>query len=128
MKLFLFLSLYCATNILSADDLSLRVRQEILDQYRPVTVNVSTRGITTLQFPERIEAMDGDGFSQKSDESGEFSFTPGTNWVSLKSLRPGAMQNLNIILGGKAFSIQIVTTGMNDFVVVFKFPSQIAFK
>lgn len=128
MKPFLFLSFCWATAILASDDLSLRVREEILDQHHPVTVNVSTHGITTLQFPERIEAMDGDGFAQKAEESGEFSFTPGTTWVSLKSLRPGATQNLNVIMGGKAFPIQIVTTGLNDFVVVFRFPSQIAFK
>jgi hypothetical protein len=128
MKL-IFLSFFFGVSTLLADeDLSLRVRQEILDQYKPVIVNVSTHGITTLEFPSRIEALDGDGFSSKPDEAGEFCFTPGDSWVSLKSLRPGAEQNLNVIIQGRAYSILIRTTGMNDFVVVFKLPSQLASK
>jgi hypothetical protein len=128
MKLLILLSLLGATTLFADEDLSLRVREEILDQYKPVVVNVSTHGITTLQFPSRIDALDGDGFTSKPDEAVEFSFTPGTNWVSLKSLRPGAEQNLNVIISGHAYPILIRTTGMNDFVVVFRLPTQVAAK
>ncbi len=125
----LILSVIGTTVLPADDDLSLRVREVILDQYRPIVVNVSTHGITTLEFPSKIEALDGDGFTSKPEEAGEFSFTPGTNWVSLKSLRQGAEQNLNVILmDGRAFPILIRTTGMNDFVVIFRVPNQVATK
>ena len=69
-----------------SEDLSYRVRQEILDQRNPVTVNVSTRAVTTLQFPAQIQSLEGDGFTQKpNEEAGDFYISPGLNWVSIRS-------------------------------------------
>jgi hypothetical protein len=75
----------------SDDQLAARVRQEVLDQQNPALVNVSLHGLTTLQYPARLDALEGDGFTTKpGEEAGDFAITPGLNWASVKSLRPGA--------------------------------------
>jgi hypothetical protein len=107
---------------LAAQDLSYRVRQEILDQRNPVTVNVSTSAVTTLQFPAQIQALESDGFTQKpNEEAGDFYISPGLNWVSIRSLRPGAAQNLGVVIAGKVYEVMIQTTALNDFAVLFWF-------
>jgi hypothetical protein len=105
-----------------AQDLSYRVRTEILDQRKPVTVNVSTSAVTTLQFPAAIQSLESDGFTQKpNDEAGDFYISPGVNWVSIRSLRPGAAQNLGVIIGGRVYEVMIQTTALNDLSVLFRF-------
>src|SRR5215469_9362467 len=107
---------------LFAQDLSYRVRQEFLDQYNPVTVNVSTRAATTLQFPAQIQSLESDGFTQKpNEESADFVISPGLNWVSIRSLKPGAAQNLGVVISGRVYEIMIQTTALNDLAVLFRF-------
>ena len=107
---------------LFAEDLSYRVRQEILDQRNPVTVNVSTHAVTTLQFPAQIQALESDGFTQKpNEEAGDFYISPGLNWVSIRSLKAGAAQNLGVVIGGRVYEIMIQTTALNDLAVLFQF-------
>lgn len=119
MKLLILISLLSASSLF-ANDLSIRVRDEILDQHNPVVVSVSTRGVTTLQFPASIDALDGAGFASKADESGAFLFTPGRSWVSIQALRPSAQSNLNVVIGGIVFPVLIRATEENDFLVVFR--------
>jgi hypothetical protein len=128
MKLPIMLLLGTATAPLFADGLaegnglSSRVREATLDQLRPVEVLASTHGVTTLQFPEKVEALDGDGFTQKpGEEAGEFSITPGANWVSVRSLRAGAVQNLNVVIAGKVYPVLLRTAESNEFSVLFRF-------
>ena len=107
---------------LFAQDLSDRVRQEILDQRNPVTVNVSTHAVTTLQFPAQIQSLESDGFTQKpNEEAADFYISPGLNWVSIRSLRPGAAQNLGVVIAGKVYEIMIQTTALNDLAVLFRY-------
>jgi hypothetical protein len=107
---------------LLAQDLSHRVRQEILDQRNPVTVNVSTHAVTTLQFPAQIQSLESDGFTQKpNEEAGDFYISPGLNWVSIRSLKPGAAQNLGVVIAGRVYEIMIQTTVVNDLAVLFRF-------
>ena len=117
----IFLVLLAGSSLM-AQDLSYRVRQEILDQRNPVTVNVSTHAVTTLQFPARIQALESDGFTQKpNEEAGDFYISPGLNWVSIRSLKPGAAQNLGVVIGGRVYEIMIQTTALNDLAVLFQF-------
>ena len=105
-----------------AQDLSYRVRQEILDQRNPVIVNVSTRAVTTLQFPAKIQSLEGDGFTQKpNEEAGDFYISPGLNWVSIRSLNPGAAQNLGVVISGRVYEIMVQTAALNDLSVLFQF-------
>jgi len=120
MRLTLVLLLLSAQ--LFAQDLSYRVRQEILDQRNPITVNVSTHAVTTLQFPAQIQSLESDGFTQKpNEEAADFYISPGLNWVSIRSLRPGAAQNLGVVIAGRVYEIMIQTTALNDLAVLFRF-------
>ena len=120
MRLILALLLLSAR--LFAQDLSYRVRQEILDQRNPITVNVSTHAATTLQFPAQIQSLESDGFTQKpNEEAADFYISPGLNWVSIRSLRPGAAQNLGVVIAGRVYEIMIQTTALNDLAVLFRF-------
>jgi hypothetical protein len=120
MRLILVLLLLSAR--LFAQDLSYRVREEILDQRNPITVNVSTRAVTTLQFPAQIQSLESDGFTQKpNEEAGDFYISPGLNWVSVRSLKPGAVQNLGVVIAGRVYEIMIQTTALNDLAVLFRF-------
>jgi hypothetical protein len=107
---------------LFAQDLSYRVRQEFLDQSNPVTVNVSTRAATTLQFPAQIQSLESDGFTQKpNEESADFVISPGLNWVTIRALKPGAVQNLGVVIAGRVYEIMVQTTELNDLSVLFRF-------
>src|SRR5260370_13609230 len=120
MRLTLVLLLLSAR--LFAQDLSYRVRQEILDQRNPITVNVSTHAVTTLQFPAQIQSLESDGFTQKpNEEAADFYISPGLNWVSIRSLRPGTAQNLGVVIAGRVYEIMIQTTALNDLAVLFRF-------
>jgi hypothetical protein len=120
MRLTLILLLLSAR--LYAQDLSNRVRLEILDQRNPITVNVSTHAVTTLQFPAQIQSLESDGFTQKpNEETADFYISPGLNWVSIRSLRPGAAQNLGVVIAGRVYEVMIQTTVLNDLAVLFRF-------
>jgi hypothetical protein len=120
MRLILGLLLLSAR--LFAEDLSYRVREEILDQRNPITVNVSTHAVTTLQFPAQIQSLESDGFTQKpNEEAADFYISPGLNWVSIRSLRAGAAQNLGVVIAGRVYEIMIQTTALNDLAVLFRF-------
>jgi hypothetical protein len=120
MRVILILLLLSARIL--AQDLSSRVRQEILDQRYPVTVNVSTRAATTLQFPAQIQSLESDGFTTKpNEETGDFYLSPGVNWVSIRSLKPGAVQNLGVVIAGRVYEVMIRTAAINDLAVLFRF-------
>jgi hypothetical protein len=121
VKLSVVILLLLSTWVFS-QDLSYRVREEILDQFHPVTVNVSTHAVTTLQFPAQIQSLESDGFTQKpNEEAGDFYISPGLNWVSIRSLRPGAVQNLGVVIGGRVYEVMIQTAETNDLAVLFRF-------
>jgi hypothetical protein len=129
--LFLLASLAAFPHLLHAQDegepLSARVREEVLSQRNPVTVHVSQKGVTTLEFPAKIKALDANvgGFTQKpGEESGDFYLIPGDNWCSVSALKPGVQQNLNVVLNGKAYALLIQASDENDFTVLFRFPGQ----
>jgi hypothetical protein len=107
----------------NADALAKRVREVLLDQLSPVAVDVSTHGITTLQFPAHIDAVDGDGFATKVGQAGQFLISAGDNWASIKSLEPWAEQNLNVVIHGRVYPILIRTQDKNDYAVIFHEPS-----
>jgi hypothetical protein len=55
-----------------------------LNHNEPAVVKVGINGVTSLEFPSRIEAMDGYGFSQSPDfgDAFQISYTKGTNYFS----------------------------------------------
>jgi hypothetical protein len=119
------LSLMAASSLNAQDDAdkpSSRVRQEVLDQLKPVEVHASTSGITTLQFPARVQTLEGDACTTKpNEEAGDFAVSPGENWVSVKALKEGVTQNLNVIISGRVYPVVLMCAKRNDFSVLFRF-------
>src|SRR5205823_10653854 len=95
-----------------------------LNQNEPAIVKLGTRGITTLEFPYKIEALDGFGFSASpsadSQDLFQISFNKGTNFISLKAVREGVEGNLTVVLDGKVYCLFCMAVTDPSFVVVFE--------
>jgi hypothetical protein len=82
------------------DTLSSKVVRLTLSQDQPAEIRLGTHGITTIEFPEKIEALDGFGFSSNPAPDGpdlfQISFNKGTNFLSLKAVRTGVEGNLTV--------------------------------
>jgi multisubunit Na+/H+ antiporter MnhC subunit len=64
MRLFaLALFVAYSTYLFAEDNLASKIVRLSLNQNEPAVVKLGTRGITTLEFPSKIEAIDGYGFS-----------------------------------------------------------------
>ena len=106
---FIVIILMCAAPVLSMGNqtLAAKVIRIQLNQNEPAVIKLGTRGITTLEFPYKIEALDGYGFSVSPSPDGvdlfQVSFNKGTNFLSLKAMREGAEGNLTVVLDGKVY-------------------------
>jgi len=117
--------LACGVPILSSGNQTLasKVIRIPLNQNEPAVVRLGTRGITTLEFPYKIEALDGYGFSVNPSPDGadlfQISFNKGTNFFSLKAIREGVEGNLTVVLDGKVYCLYCTAVSDPSFVVVF---------
>jgi hypothetical protein len=108
-------------------DLEGRVVEIGLDQRKPPVIKVGTRNITTIEFPAKIEAMEGFGFFMPSKDVPvpaegalfQISYNRGTNFFSVRALAQGASGNLTIVLGQKAYCLVFEETLDPSFIVVF---------
>jgi len=95
-----------------------------LNQDEPAIVKTGTNGITTLEFPYKIEALDGFGFSLNPSPDGpdlfQISFNKGTNFLSLKAMREGVEGNLTVVVDGKVYSLFCTADPDPSFVVIFE--------
>ena len=109
---------------LADDTLSSKVVRLALSQDQPAEIRLGTHGITTIEFPEKIEALDGFGFSTNPVPDGpdlfQISFNKGTNFLSLKAVRPGVEGNLTVVLGGKVYALYCKEAADPCFVVIFR--------
>ncbi len=109
---------------LADDTLSSRVVRLTLSQDQPAEIRLGTHGITTIEFPEKIEALDGFGFSSNPAPDGpdlfQISFNKGTNFLSLKAVRTGVEGNLTVVLGGKVYALYCKEAADPCFVVIFR--------
>jgi hypothetical protein len=109
------------------DSLSKRVVRMPLNQNEPIEVKVGLQGITTLQFPARIEAINGYGFAlQPNSDTDAFSLTydKGTNFLSLKALRAGVSANLTVVINEKVYCLFCEQDNDPSFVVIFGAPAE----
>jgi hypothetical protein len=106
------------------DNLSSKVIRLPLRQDQPAEIRIGVHGITTIEFPEKIEALDGFGFSANPAPYGpdlfQISFSKGTNFFSLKAVRAGVEGNLTVVLGGKAYALSCKEAPDPSFVVIFR--------
>jgi hypothetical protein len=111
----------------SPTDLSRKVAHEVLNQNMPSQVRIGLQGITTLEFPARIEAINGYGFAlQSTTDRDEFQlvYEKGTNYFSLKALRPDVSANLSVVLNGKVYCIYCTENQDPSFAVIFRAPGE----
>jgi hypothetical protein len=109
------------------DSLSKRVVRMPLNQNEPIEVRVGLQGITTLQFPAKIEAINGYGFAlQPNSDTDAFSLTyeKGTNFLSLKALRAGVSANLTVVINEKVYCFFCEQDDDPSFVMIFGAPSE----
>src|ERR1700741_4724477 len=122
---FIAILLVCAVPVLSPgnQNLASKVIRVPLNQNEPAVVKVGTQGITTLEFPYKIEALDGYGFSVNPTADGadlfQISLNKGTNFLSLKAMREGVEGNLTVVLDGKVFCLFCTEVVDPSFVVIF---------
>src|SRR5258707_13502172 len=68
-----------------------------LNQEQPSVIKLGVRGITTIEFPAKIEALDGYGFSLNHAPDGQdlfqISFNKGANFISCNVVLTGADEN-----------------------------------
>jgi hypothetical protein len=118
--------LVCAVSVFPSESqpLGSKVIRLALNQNEPAIIKLGTDGITTLEFPYKIEALDGYGFGVSPSPNGQdlfqISFNKGTNFLSLKALRTGVEGNLAVVLDGKVYSLFCTAVADPTFVVVFE--------
>jgi hypothetical protein len=110
--------------LLADENLASKVIRIPLNQNEPAFVKVGTSGITTLEFPYNIEALDGYGFGVNPAPDGpeqfQISFNKGTNFLSLKATREGVEGNLTVVLDGKVYCLFCKAIPDPSFVVIFE--------
>ena len=99
-----FLQIHCKAEGVALKDKIVRLA---LNHNEPAVVKVGINGVTSLEFPSKIEAIDGYGFSQSPDSGDAFqiSYTKGTNYFSVRALKPGVTGNLTGVLDQKVYSL-----------------------
>jgi hypothetical protein len=110
-----------------SENLSRKVVRVPLNQNVPADVKVGLQGITTLEFPGKIEAINGYGFAvQPNAETDEFQLTyeKGTNFLSLKALRPWVRANLTVVLNEKVYCFYCEESSDPSFVVILGAPGE----
>jgi hypothetical protein len=103
------------------DVLKEKIIRETLNHNEPAVVKVGTHGVTSLEFPYRIEAIDGFGFSQTPGPGDAFqiSYTKGTNYFSVRALKPGVTGNLTVVLDQKVYAFFFEESSNPTFVNIF---------
>jgi hypothetical protein len=123
---FLLPILLCITagGAIGQENLGAKIVRLPLSQEQPSVIKLGIHGITTIEFPTKIEALDGYGFSLNPAPDGQdlfqISFNKGTNFISLKAVRPGAEGNLSVVLDGKVYALLCREAPDPSFVVIFE--------
>jgi hypothetical protein len=113
-----FLQIHCKAG---DDVLKDRIVRATLNHNEPALVKVGTNGVTSLEFPYRIEAIDGYGFSGTPGPGDAFqiSYTKGTNYFSVRALKAGVTGNLTVVLDQKVYSLFFEESSNPSFVNIF---------
>jgi hypothetical protein len=99
-----------------------RIARATLNQNVPAVVKVGTNGVTSLEFPYKIEAIDSYGFSPTPSAGDGFQiwYTKGTNFFSVRALKPGVTGNLTVVLDQKIYSLFFQESSEPSFVAIFE--------
>jgi hypothetical protein len=89
------------------------IKRYPLDDRASYAVRISPDAPTTVLFPDKIQALDGTNLSAKPDEAPvQLSHQAGTNYFSVRALRPEANAAVNVLLRNQVFAL-LFTTGEN---------------
>src|ERR1700726_421393 len=113
-----FLQIHCYAG---DDVLNDKIVRATLNHSEPAVVKVGINGVTSLEFPYKIEAIDGYGFSQTpgSGDAFQISYTKGSNYFSVRALKPGVTGNLTVVLDQKVYSVFFEESNDPSFVNIF---------
>src|SRR6202162_3928987 len=109
------------------DTLIKKVIRTTLNQNDPTEVKVGLQGITTLEFPAKIEAINGYGFALQPNPAADafiLTYDKGTNFLSLKALRPGVSANLTVVIKEKVYCFFCKQDNDPSFVMIFGAPGE----
>jgi hypothetical protein len=108
----IFVELACAACLQipgNAEDdfLKDKIVRATLNQNVPAVIKVGTNGVTSLEFPYKVEAIDGYGFSPTPSAADGFqiSYARGNNFFSVRALKPEVTGNLTVVLDQKVYSL-----------------------
>jgi hypothetical protein len=112
--------------VAEAQALKDKIVRMTLDHNELAVVKVGMTGVTSLEFPYKIEAIDGYGFSATpgSGDAFQISYTKGTNYFSVRALKTGVTGNLTVVLDQKLYSIFFEESNDPSFVNIFSLPSE----
>jgi hypothetical protein len=104
------------------DQMRNRIARATLNQSVPALIKVGTTGVTTLEFPYKIEAIDSYGFSLMPSAGDGFQiwYTKGANFFSVRALKPGVTGNLTVVLDQKVYSLFFQESSEPSFVAIFE--------
>jgi hypothetical protein len=113
-----FLQIHCQAG---DEVLKEKIVRATLNHNEPALIRVGTNGVTSLEFPYKIEAIDGYGFSPTpgAGDAFQISYTKGTNYFSVRALKPGVTGNLTIVLDQKAYAVFFEESSNPSFVNIF---------
>jgi hypothetical protein len=94
-----------------------------LSQTNPITVYVSTRASTTIEFPAPVQSVASWAFTMKpnDDTQCDFCYLTGSNWITIQAMKENAEQNLTIVIYNRVYQINVKASVSNDFAVIFSF-------
>jgi hypothetical protein len=108
----------------NADDVSLKgkIVRVTLNQNVPAVIKVGTNGVTSLEFPYKVEAIDGYGFSPSPSAGDGFqiSYAKGNNFFSVRAMKPGVTGNLAVVLDQKLYSLFFQESSDPVFAAIFE--------
>jgi hypothetical protein len=123
----IFLELACAACLQipgNAEDdfLKDKIVRATLNQNVPAVIKVGTNGVTSLEFPYKVEAIDGYGFSPTPSAADGFqiSYARGNNFFSVRALKPEVTGNLTVVLDQKVYSLFFRESSDPVFVTIFE--------
>ena len=106
------------------DSLKNKIVRAMLNQNTPALIKVGTNGVTSLEFPYKIEAIDGYGFSPTPTpvDGFQISYAKGNNFFSVRALKPGVTGNLTVVLDQKVYSLFFRESSDPVFATLFEPP------
>jgi hypothetical protein len=104
------------------DSLQNKIVRATLNQNVPAVIKVGTNGVTSLEFPYKIEAIDGYGFSPTPSavDGFQISYAKGNNFFSVRAMKPGVTGNLTVVLDQKVYSLFFRESSDPVFAMIFE--------